>query len=153
MKSEIESLESRGNLNLTIGIVATIIGIIMLGAFVFTANYESDSIEKFLYHFIPRLSLVFFVQIFAFFFLRLYKANMSEIKYYHNELTAVEARASAVAIAAESGNADSVAKVVSDLSSLDRNSVSSKSLPVDIDQSTEILTKLLTAVAPLLNKN
>lgn len=152
MKSEIESLESRGNLNLSIGIVATVIGIIMLVAFVFTANYEEISIYKFLYHFLPRLSLVIFVQVFAFFFLGLYKANISEIKYYHNELTAVEARVSAVVIAVESGSAECIAKVVSDLSSLDRNATGAGNSELDVERSTETLTKLLSAIAPFVQK-
>lgn len=152
MKSEIESLESRGNLNLSIGIVATVIGIIMLGAFVFTANYQTFSVYQFIYHFVPRISLVIFVQVFAFFFLGLYKTNINEIKYYHNELTAVEARVSAVVLAVESGNADGMAKVISDLSSIDRNATGSGESGLDVEKSTETLTKLLSAIAPFVQK-
>jgi len=36
---------------------------------------------------VPRVTLGLFIQVFAFFFLRLYKSTLEEIKYYQNELT------------------------------------------------------------------
>jgi hypothetical protein len=150
--NEIESLKTRGNLNLTIGIMATIIGIIMLGAFVFTTNYKDISIEKFLIHFIPRISLVIFVQIFAFFFLKLYRSNMEEIKYFHNELTSIESRISAVVLAKNANNPEGMMKVITGLSAVDRNSPQQGGTAKESEQSIDMLTKLLSAVAPLVKQ-
>jgi len=38
-------------------------------------------------HYVPRLSLVIFIEIFAFFFLKLYKTSLFDIKYFNNEKT------------------------------------------------------------------
>ena len=150
--SEIESLKTRGNLNLTIGIMATIIGIIMLGAFVFTSNYRDITLDKFVVHFVPRLSLVIFVQIFAFFFLKLYRNNMEEIKYFHNELTSIESRMSAVGLAKNANSSDGMMKVITGLSAIDRNSIQRGESVVESAHSIDMLTKLLSAVAPLVKR-
>lgn len=99
MISEISSLESRGNLNLTIGIMATIIGIAILAFFVFASDFSGLKFEQLLAQFVPRLSVVLFVQIFAFFFLNLYKSSLSEIKYYHDQITKIESKKAAISIA------------------------------------------------------
>ena len=152
MINEIWSLKTRGNLNLTIGIMITLLGIVMLGVFVFTSSYDNIGVDKFIIHFIPRISLVIFVQIFAFFFLKLYRNNMEEVKYFHNEITSAESRLSAVVLAKNSQNLDGMAKVVSQLSILDRNAAQGNSRIADNDHSIETLTKLLNVVAPLLKR-
>ena len=43
-------------------------------------------------YFLPRISFVIFIEVFSFFFLRLYKANLSDVKFYQNELTNADAR-------------------------------------------------------------
>jgi hypothetical protein len=152
MKREIYSLESRGNLNLSIGIVTTVIGIIMLATFVFTSNYQGLDVATIIAHFVPRISLVIFIQIFAFFFLRLYRKSLDEIKYYHNEITMVEAIKSAIIIATTSGRSESAELLINRLLALPKNEASSSSTH-EKDQSGELLTKIASAIAPLLPKN
>jgi hypothetical protein len=151
--NEIELLKTRGNVHLSIGIIATLIGIIMLSVIVFTQSYNDISIEKFLMHFIPRISLVVFVQIFAFFFLKLYRNNMEEVKYFHNELTSVESRISAVVLAKDAKNSEGMTKVIAELSAVDRNAPHQAAGAREGEQSIDMLTKLLSAVAPLIRKD
>lgn len=153
MRREIEALEFRGNLNLSIGIVATIIGITTLGVFVFTANYANVTISQFLYSFAPRISLVLSIEIFAFFVLGLYKYSLTEIKYYHNELTSAEARIAAVVIGSELPDQTSYSKLVCGLAEIDRNSAPNTEQKAELERSAETLGKLLTAIAPFVKKD
>ena len=47
-------------------------------------------------YYAPRLTLSIFIEFFSFFFLRLYKTGISEIKYFQNELTNAELKFIAV---------------------------------------------------------
>jgi hypothetical protein len=40
--------------------------------------------------FLPRLSIVLIIEVFSYFFLRLYKSSLAEIKYFQNEATNIE---------------------------------------------------------------
>ncbi|MBI5525005.1 MAG: hypothetical protein HY897_01580 [Deltaproteobacteria bacterium] len=42
-------------------------------------------------HYVPRITTVTFIEVFAFFFLKLYRASLIEIKFYQNELTSLAA--------------------------------------------------------------
>ena len=92
MRSEVSALSRRGNLNLSLGIATTIIGLIILGYFVLEIDSIPEDKMAFIAHFIPRLSLVVLIEVFAYFFLKLYKSSLSEIKYFQNEMTNAEAK-------------------------------------------------------------
>lgn len=92
LAQEVSALGRRGNLNLSLGVVTTIVGLIFLGYFVFTAGDPSKDPFDLAVHFVPRLTLVLFIEVFAYFFLRLYKSSLSEIKYFQNEVTNMEAK-------------------------------------------------------------
>jgi len=125
LSAEVSALGRRGNLNLVIGIVTTVAGLALLGYFVVLQAPSTVDVPSFVMHFIPRLSLVIFVELFAFFFLRLYKTTLSEIKYFQNEMTNVEAKAIALHAAGDLGGA-SHADVVKSLSQTERNHVLDK---------------------------
>jgi len=55
----------------------------------------------FLEHFLPRVSLVILVEVFAYFFLRLYKESLDDIKYFQTEITRVEMKTLALTVATE----------------------------------------------------
>ena len=89
--SEIDSLSRRANLNLTIGIISSIIAI----GFLFYSGWYSkiDYGEKwfnFVTYFIPKFSLLVFLGTFSFYFLNLYKSNLGVIQNYQNELNNVD---------------------------------------------------------------
>ena len=114
--NEIRSLRLRANMNLVIGIVITVSGLWLLWDTVKSVssielinsisknstdvsnmnehlNILNDNFYKsFFLGFAPRLSLVVFIELFAYFFLGLYKSGLSEIKYFQNELTNIESK-------------------------------------------------------------
>jgi hypothetical protein len=132
---ELEALGWRGNLNLSLGAVTTVIGLVLLGMGVFSEVTTSKELWGFVTHFAPRLTLVVMIELFAYFFLSLYKASLQEIKYFQNELTNVEAKQIALRAALDFGDQSIVGSMVSALAATERNHVLSK------DQTTVELEK------------
>lgn len=126
LKEELFSLSKRGNLNLSIGIMITISGLALLGMFVINFDSKSSDISTFIIDFFPRISLVLLIEIFAYFFLSLYKASLSEIKYFQNEVTSIESRLLALRVALDSEDPNNVSKVIDKLSSSERNFILDK---------------------------
>jgi hypothetical protein len=99
---EVRGLQQRAKLNLAFGTFVTIIAGVGLLFIVFFRPLDLAGLAKEEYgwriasHYIPRLSLIIFAEIFAYFFLKLYKADLSDIKYYQNEITNVEMRLAAL---------------------------------------------------------
>lgn len=85
----IESLNKKGNLNLVIGVLTTVVAILVLSTFL-VFDQKTENITIWLFDSLPRFTLGIFIEIFAFFFLKLYKSNLNEIKYFQNELTNIE---------------------------------------------------------------
>ena len=124
---ELEDLSQRGNLNLAIGISIAAMGIGLLGYFVFVSMGSLDTDAKgFAVNFIPRISLVIFVQVFAYYFLRLYSSSLMEIKYFQNEITNVEVQFLAFRAAMETGNEKSAGEILLRLAQTERNYVLNK---------------------------
>ncbi len=90
LDDEILRLRKSANLNLVIGSLSTLIAIFCLLYEVFYNEIDFKDNIDILSHYIPRISLVLFIEIFAFFFLKLYKSNLFEIKYFNNEKTNIE---------------------------------------------------------------
>lgn len=87
---EITKLSLRANLNLAIGTATTLIAIAILWIVVVNQIPSFNKMENILTSLVPRITLVVFIEIFAFFFLKLYKSNLQDIKYYQNEMTNCE---------------------------------------------------------------
>lgn len=128
LKEELFSLSKRGNLNLSIGIVTTITGLALLGFFVLGEKPTglSPGTEQFIINFIPRISLVVLIEVFAYFFLRLYKASLSEIKYFQNEITTIESKYLALKVAASMDDAEQLKVVIEQLVHTERNFILDK---------------------------
>jgi hypothetical protein len=126
---EVSALGSRANINLIIGNAISFIGIAVLGYFVFTFPKDmlakGKEIELGVY-FISRLSLVVFIEIFAYFFLRLYRYSLFEIKYFQNEMTNAEFRAMSLEAGLMSGDKDTIKKICADMSKTERNFILKK---------------------------
>jgi len=90
INDELNRLRKSANLNLVIGSLSTTIAIVALTYEVFFSEIDFKETIGLLSHYIPRLSLVVFIEIFAFFFLKLYKSNLLEIKYFNNEKTNID---------------------------------------------------------------
>ncbi len=135
LSRELEALSWRGNLNLALGAVTTVIGLSLLGLSVFQEVTTSKDMWAFAAHFVPRLTLVMMIELFAYFFLSLYKSSLQEIKYFQNELTNVESKQIALRAALDAGDQSMLASMVSSLAATERNHVLSK------DQTTVELEK------------
>lgn len=132
LKEELYALGRRGNLNLSIGIIITISGLLLLGSFVIGNSLipikqsTSTTLDTFLIDFIPRISLIVLIEIFAYFFLSLYKTTLSEIKYFQNEVTSMEAKFMALRLAGESESPEHVASAIDALAKTERNFILNK---------------------------
>lgn len=124
--AEIDALSRRGNLNLTLGILTTIVGLAILGYFVVEIDSIPEDKLAFIAHFIPRLSLVLLIEVFAYFFLRLYKSSLSEIKYFQNEMTNIEAKLVAIKCSIITSDAKATSAVILELSKTERNAILEK---------------------------
>lgn len=124
--SEITALSRRGNLNLSLGILTTIIGLGILGYFVLEIDSIPEDKMAFIAHFIPRLSLVILIEVFAYFFLKLYKSSLSEIKYFQNEMTNTEAKLVAIKCSIMTSDKTTISSVIERLSLTERNAVLEK---------------------------
>ena len=120
LRKEIASLTRRGNVNLVIGVVTTTIAVSLLAYMVLTVAGTFDTWTHLLSHYIPRITVVVFIEVFSFFFLRLYRASLAEIKYYQNELTTFDAQNIALE-AANTANVGTRSAVISAIGRIDKN--------------------------------
>jgi hypothetical protein len=120
LSKEVLDLGRRGNLNLIIGALATLAGFLIFGMMVLDSSFNPTD-DNFFSSFVPRLSLVILIEVFAYFFLGLYKSSLSEIKYFQNEITNIESKYAAMEYAVQYGDKESVNKALGQLSSTERN--------------------------------
>ncbi|WP_339414281.1 hypothetical protein [Pseudomonas sp. EA_35y_Pfl2_R5] len=107
-------------MNLLLGIFTTVFGVVILGYSVLQAPLFTSGVEI-AAHFLPRISLVIVVEVFAYFFLKLYKQSLDEIKYFQNEMTNIESKYLGLYIATEGGLEEGVLNSINQLSSTERN--------------------------------
>ena len=134
--NEIGSLNRRGNLNLVIGSLTTIVAVgILFSSFFYSIKIVK--IDEILSHYLPRVSIVLFAEIFAFFFLRLYRTSLIDIKYYQNELTNIEAKGLSLKAAIFMKDKDLYNNIIMDFCKTERNGI----LKSDESTSTIVLNK------------
>lgn len=126
LRAEIESLGRRGNVNLALGVITTLVGLVLLSVFIFKNEELAAGSLPYAINFLPRLTLVIFIEVFAYFFLRLYKACLSEIKYFQNELTNLESKHTALFAALRCENGAILSKVIEALAKTERNQLLEK---------------------------
>lgn len=122
LKEEISALSRRGNLNLLIGGVTTVMAVSLLAYIVLTAQIENGDTNAFIWHYVPRITVAIFIEVFSFFFLRLYRNSLNDIKYFQNELTNIDSKFIALETAMALQDKSVVADILSSLSSTERNS-------------------------------
>jgi hypothetical protein len=79
-----------GLINLMVGLITTGMAIFLLGYSLLGAQTKGLSTQDYIFHIVPRISLSILIEVFSFFFLRLYKKNLDDIKYLSNERTNIE---------------------------------------------------------------
>ena len=100
---ETERLSSRSVLNLTIGILIALVGVLILifALFVFAPNETPTEFYEFSSIYFSRFLLIISVQVLAAFFLRMYVTMERDIKANKNEITNIELRYTAGLLASE----------------------------------------------------
>lgn len=151
---ELGRLRRSANLNLVIGTLTTSLAILALGYEVFKTNLDFKDTVKLLSHYLPRLSLVIFIEIFAFFFLKLYKANLQDIKYFNNEKTNIDFKVISLKIAIHQENQDLIKLAIEELIKTERNfKLSKNESTVEIEkvkiekENNKYLTQILSKLA------
>lgn len=91
INNEIKNLKRRATVNLSWGVVLSSAALLFFFFLIYNEEIGKNLEQVFL-HFVPRLGLVVFVELLAYFFLRLYKTSLVSIQYYHNELTNIETK-------------------------------------------------------------
>ncbi|RZG07399.1 hypothetical protein EXT48_05860 [Pseudoalteromonas sp. CO348] len=146
---ELERLARRAANNLAIGTLTTAGAAALLIYTILSPIQATDTINL-LMHYLPRISVVIFIEIFAFFFLRLYRENLSDSKYYQNEITNLESKFIALDAAMLANDMDSVKSIVSDLSKTERNRILKKgetTSEIEVNKSdTQTVKEILSAV-------
>ncbi|MFZ2726890.1 MAG: hypothetical protein WAX77_11610 [Methylococcaceae bacterium] len=155
--NHIKSLAKSSSLNLIIGLFATIIGVWVL----YKVFIDLSGVDN-LFNFFSRVSIGIFIEIASFFFLRLYSTNLFEIKYFHNELTNIDAKMVALKVALLKKDDETLKFILKELMKTERNqtlkkgetTVELEKMRFDREESknmTETLTKffepLLKAIA------
>lgn len=120
IQSYIFKLNSNSIVNLLIGIFGTIFSISVL-TYSLISRQQFPTLELFVLNFLPKISFVIFIQLFAFFFLKLYKSNLADSKYFQNELTNMLAKSTALELAFKIDNKDLIAKLIENLAMTERN--------------------------------
>jgi hypothetical protein len=180
LTKQIADLNRRGNLNLLIGIAISLGGMAVLAQYIYSQDFSvlprssyydstppdymlvlAKKVELYAVSFLPRLTFVLVMELFAYFFLRLYKASLSEVKYFQNEITNMEAKHFALRVALETRMpATLLTKVVSSLVETERNHVLEKGqTTVDLEIAkverqgvTDALKNVTSAVEKLTKK-
>lgn len=148
LQEYINTLSRNSNLNLIIGLLITLLGIALLIYFIFKEQKPNET--ELMFHYISRFSIVIMIEIFALFFLKLYKSNLSEIKYFHNEISNINSKIIALKTALLVDDKVSIKAVISELSKTERNHILKKGestielekIKIDKEDSKEIINVL-----------
>jgi hypothetical protein len=150
----IDRIQRNSIVNLVIGIVGTIIAITIL-SFTILFDKSFGTIQEFLMHFLPRFTFIVFIQLFAFFFLRLYKNNLEDAKYFQNELSNLTAKSTSIRLAILTKNNDVLNDIIKTLSITERNfkltkdetlqTIENRKIETEVDK--DMITKLKEIIA------
>ena len=158
---EIGDLRRRSNANLVIGIIITLCGLYLLWNTIqkFDSldiiSADAEKVPILMFSVLPRLTLVIFIEFFSYFFLRLYKSGLSEVKYFQNELTNIESKLVSAHYAYLTEDGESLASALKSLSTTERNFILEKGQSTTETKRYEADRELLSSLIkklPELNK-
>lgn len=142
IENAIIAQNAKANLNLALGIVTAIIGIVFLAFVISNYNDLTLDLSQFLYNFLPRLSIVILIETFSYFFLKMYKYNLKEIKYFQDEATSIEHRLQALNIAIQLDDKEIIKTILLSFSSFDKNKEKNNEITENMPLSLDYLVKI-----------
>lgn len=93
LEREVDDLRLRNQLNLIIGGGTTMFAALTLTWLAWDARgAPALALPAFASTYLPRIALAITIELFSFFFLRLYRAGLADVKFFQNELTNLESR-------------------------------------------------------------
>lgn len=157
LKSELDKLNRRAATNLAIGSITTVLAAALLAYMVLFSDIKStDSMQTIMWHYVPRLSIIIFIEVFAFFFLRLYRENIHDSKYFQNEITNLDSKFIAFDAALISNDNENLKTLVNELSKTERNHILNKGeSTVDLEREkleTQTLKDVIDSLAGVIKK-
>lgn len=154
-------LGSRANLTLVMGVVFCSLGLVAIYTSFFLSPPEQNASASTAWvdivrSYTPRFTMVILIELIGFFFLKLYKSTLSDIRYTQNEMTNIEMHLIALH-AANTLSAEHTELVLKSFLSTERNSVIDKGqTTVEIEQhraQSDADRSHLEALAALLHGN
>ena len=146
LSTAIEQQRSRNNINVGFGFFITLVGISVLIYFVQDSRAVIDPEHpSSVLTFLPRLSLVILIELFAYFFLNLYRDGLAEMKYLQNELTTIRMRTLGLRAAIYEGHQTSAAEIMQSFAATDRNLTGGKP-KASAETATELLKTAQEAI-------
>lgn len=118
---QLDKIDRNARVNLIIGAFTSVIAIILLFSSLYQNSTSTLTKVTDLLFLLPRISTALFIEIFSFFFLRLYRRNIDEKKYYINELTNIDMKCIALKSAFEQQSSKDISLCIQSFSSTDRN--------------------------------
>ncbi|ALM49166.1 hypothetical protein AMR72_09855 [Flavobacterium psychrophilum] len=153
-KRQIKRLTYNSNLNLIIGIIINSLGILLL--FISLYNFDSKATIDVFAFFLPRLTVVLFIQIFSFFFLKLYKECLIDIKYFENEITNCTFKIMALKVALDRNDVDTINNIILQFSKTEKNSLIDKGKTTEkielLKNETSLVQSLSSIIENILRK-
>jgi hypothetical protein len=144
LKAEIAQLSKRADIYIIFGSGITLIGGVflyftvqeLLEAYSVSSSQGNASINASeIFSVVIRLSIVVFIEVFAFYYLRLYRNIMENIKYYQNEITNIEMKILSLHALEGSNCNESLKALTSELAKTERNFVIDKNkTTVDLER-------------------
>ncbi|OOF68513.1 hypothetical protein BKG95_03690 [Rodentibacter pneumotropicus] len=142
IQNAIAAQNAKANFNLALGVITAVIGIAFLVFFIPNYNEPTFDLSQFLYAFLPRLSIVILIETFAYFFLKMYKYNLNEIKYFQNEATSIEHRLQGLNIAIQLDGKENIETILLAFTSFDKNKEKNNEITENMPLSLDYLVKI-----------
>lgn len=151
LTSEVAKTRFNSQVNLAIGGGTSLVAITILSlALLNNTNFITKPSD--FYNYIPRVTLSIFIEFFSFFFLKLYRRNLDDIKYLTNEITNVRLKLLALKASYLKNAGDSTPIILKELSKTERNFILKKNestveiqrQKIESDDQGKIIDKILS---------
>lgn len=149
LAAELRRLERRSNLNLVFGVVISAAACAVLVYLISREHPEFNGTAGVLAFYLPRITTTALIETIAYFFLRLYRETLAEIKFYQNQRTSLTSFEVAWRVSPWPDSTQITSVVVAQLMNFDPNkrSLQIPESKTDSDQTTELTKLLLNTIA------